>query len=167
MSDHKARISWRFSGGDFLKGRYSREHSWTFDGGSTVPASSAPTSVPAPYSNTANVDPEEAYVAAIASCHMLSFLYVAYREGFEVASYEDEAVGTMSKNERGVLWVSSAILTPRVEYGTGRAPSAEQEDHLHHRAHAECYIANSVKTEITVRARVTAHPAPERRDARP
>ena len=152
MSEHKAQIRWRISGGDFLKGRYSREHSWTFDGGVTVPASSAPSSVPAPYSNAANVDPEEAYVAAIASCHMLSFLYIAYREGFEVVSYEDDAVGTMAKNERGVLWVSSAVLTPRVEYGEGRAPSAEQEDHLHHRAHAECYIANSVRTEITVHA---------------
>jgi len=117
-----------------------------------VPASPAPSSVPPPYSNPANVDPEEAYVAAIASCHMLTFLYVAYREGFEVVSYEDDAVGTMTKNERGVLWVSSVVLAPRIEYGEERAPSAEQEAHLHHRAHEECYIANSVKTEITVRA---------------
>jgi organic hydroperoxide reductase OsmC/OhrA len=152
MSDHKAHISWRFSGGEFLKGRYSREHSWTFDGGVTVPASPSPSNVPAPYSNAANVDPEEAYVAAIASCHMLSFLYVAYRERVEVASYEDDAVGTMTKNERGALWVSRVVLSPRVEYAKGSAPTRGQETQLHHRAHAECYIANSVRTEIIVRA---------------
>src|SRR6187551_1761631 len=95
---HKAIISWKFSGQDFVKGRYSREHTWTFDGGVTVPASPAPSVVPAPWSNPAHVDPEEAYVASIASCHMLTFLWVAGRRGFVVTSYRDHAVGTMAKN---------------------------------------------------------------------
>ena len=93
MSEHKATIKWTHTQGDFLKGSYSREHTWTFDGGVTVPASPAPTSVKPPYSNAANVDPEEAYVAAISSCHMLTFLWVASRQGLEVTSYEDDAVG--------------------------------------------------------------------------
>ena len=99
MSEHKATIRWTFSGGDMLKGTYSREHVWTFDGGVTVPASSAPSAVKVPYSNPDNVDPEEAYTAAIASCHMLTFLYLASREGFEILSYQDAAFGVMTKNE--------------------------------------------------------------------
>src|SRR6476646_4431423 len=106
MSEHKATISWKRISAEFLKGRYSREHVWTFDGGVTVPASSSPSAVPKPFSNEANVDPEEAFVASISSCHMLTFLFVASRAGFEVISYEDEAVGTLSKNERGAWWVS-------------------------------------------------------------
>ena len=152
MSQHKASIRWSFTGGDFdfVKGRYSREHTWTFDGGVTVPASPSPSVVPAPYSNPAGVDPEEAFVAAIASCHLLSFLYVAHRAGFTVESYTDDAVGAMTKNERGVAWVSSTVLTPVIRYA-GTAPTREQEDSLHEEAHHICFIANSVKTEITVR----------------
>jgi organic hydroperoxide reductase OsmC/OhrA len=149
MSEHKATIRWAHSQGEFLKGSYSREHTWTFDGGVTVPASPAPTSVKPPYSNPANVDPEEAYVAAISSCHMLTFLWVASREGLEVMSYEDEAVGLMTKNERGIPWVSSVVLRPRVTFN-GPHPAPDVEDTLHHKAHEACYIANSVKTEIRV-----------------
>jgi organic hydroperoxide reductase OsmC/OhrA len=134
-----------------LKGTYSREHVWAFDGGVTVPASSAPSAVKVPYSNPDNVDPEEAYTAAIASCHMLTFLYVAARQGIAVTSYEDDAVGTVTKNERGVPWVSSVVLHPRIQYA-GDAPSAEMLASLHHKAHDGCFIANSVKTEITVSA---------------
>jgi organic hydroperoxide reductase OsmC/OhrA len=151
MSEHKASITWAFSGGDFLKGRYSREHTWAFDGGVKIPASPSPSVVPAPYSNPAGVDPEEAFVAAIASCHMLTFLYLAGREGIEVTSYEDDAVGVMTKNENRVPWVSSVLLTPRVTYGADKAPSPEQERHLHEAAHHGCFISNSVKTEITVK----------------
>ena len=150
MSEHRAQVRWRLAGGDFTKGRYSPEHSWTFDGGVTVPASPSPSAVPAPFSNPAHVDPEEASVASIATCHMLSFLFLASRAGVEVVSYEDGAVGHMTTNERGVLWVSTVELAPRVVYG-GAAPAAELEAELHHRAHEECFIANSVKTEITVR----------------
>jgi organic hydroperoxide reductase OsmC/OhrA len=149
MSEHRATIKWAHTLGDFLKGSYSREHTWTFDGGVTVPASPAPTSVKPPYSNAANVDPEEAYVAAISSCHMLTFLWVASRKGLEVTSYEDEAIGRMTKNERGIPWVSSVVLRPRVAY-SGAHPTSEVEEELHHQAHQGCYIANSVKTEITV-----------------
>lgn len=150
MSEHKATIRWAHSDGDFLKGRYSREHTWTFDGGVTVPASPSPSAVPKPYSNEANVDPEEAFVASIASCHMLTFLFVAMKAGFHVTSYEDDAVGMMTKNERGVYWVSSVVLKPRIAYGGEKRPSAEERDRLHHLAHDQCFIANSVKTEVTV-----------------
>src|SRR5215510_12096767 len=123
MSEHKATIKWTHSHGDFLKGTYSREHTWTFDGGVTVPASPSPAAVRAPFSNPANVDPEEAFVASISSCHMLTYLYVAYRKGFEVASYEDEAVGMMTKNECGIPWVSSVILRPRIAYSGSKIPA--------------------------------------------
>ncbi len=122
MSEHKAAVRWKLEGDGFLKGRYSREHSWTFDGGLTVPASPSPGVVPAPWSNPAHVDPEEAYVAAISSCHMLTFLYVAMREGFVVESYEDDAVGVMRKNERGAVWVSAVTLNPRIAYGGDKRP---------------------------------------------
>ena len=150
MSEHKAIVRWAHSEGEFLKGRYSRGHTWTFDGGVTVPASSSPSAVPKPYSVEANVDPEEAYVASLSSCHMLTFLYVAAKAGFEIATYEDEAIGTMTKNERGVLWVSNVVLRPKIAYGGDRRPSPEEEARLHHAAHDQCFIANSVKTVVTV-----------------
>jgi len=150
MSEHTATITWSHTRGDFLKGTYSREHTWSFDGGVTVPAAPALTSVPKPFGNEAAVDPEEAFVAAIASCHMLSYLFVAYRAGFEVASYHDDAVGVMTKNERGVFWVSSAVLHPRIVYAGSKQPTRDEEERLHHAAHEGCYIASSVKTEITV-----------------
>src|SRR5262245_58575592 len=152
MSEYKATIRWKQSAGEFMKGSYSREHTWSFDGGVTVPASPAPSSVRPPMSNPANVDPEEAFVASISSCHMLTFLWVAYKAGIEVTEYEDEAIGTMTKNERGVPWMSSVTLRPRITWGAQGAPTLEQLDHLHHQPHDGCYIANSVKTEITVAA---------------
>jgi organic hydroperoxide reductase OsmC/OhrA len=149
MSEHKATVTWTHSKGEFLKGTFSREHTWKFDGGVTVPASPSPSAVRPPYSNEANVDPEEAFVASISSCHMLTFLYLASRKSIDVTRYEDEAVGVMTKNERGIPWVSSVVLHPRITYA-GAAPSREVEEALHHAAHDGCYIANSVKTEITV-----------------
>lgn len=154
MSDYRATINWRHDGpGSFLKRQYTREHSWHFDGGITVPASSAPSSVPAPWSNADNVDPEEAFVASIASCHMLTYLYVASGAGFAVRSYQDDAVGRMTADPKGRLWVSHIALSPKIEYADGAAPSAEREAALHHQAHDACYIANSVRSEITVRPR--------------
>jgi organic hydroperoxide reductase OsmC/OhrA len=150
MSEHKATIKWVRTQGDFLKGTYSREHTWSFDGGATVPASSSPAAVRVPFSNPANVDPEEAFVASLSSCHMLTYLYVASRKGFEISSYEDEAVGVMTKNERGIPWVSSVTLHPRITYSGGKTPTREEEDQLHHAAHDQCFIANSVKTDIKV-----------------
>src|ERR1041385_9006664 len=105
MSEHKATSRWKRTG-DFLKGKYAREHAWTFDCGATVPASSSPHVVPPPLSNPAHVDPEEAFVASLSSCHMLWFLDLARRQGFEVETYEDEAVGVMVKNDAGVFWIS-------------------------------------------------------------
>jgi organic hydroperoxide reductase OsmC/OhrA len=150
MSEHKAVISWKHSSGEFLKGTYSREHTWTFDGGAVVPASPAPSSVRSPYSNAGNVDPEEAFVASISSCHMLTYLYLAYKNGFGVAAYEDNAVGVITKNERGIPWMSSVTLRPRITFRGERTPGPEEQHRLHHDAHEQCYIANSVKTDIRV-----------------
>lgn len=150
MSEHLVDLRWRMSGEDFKKGRYTREHSWSFDGGVTLLASSSPTAVPLPFSNPAGVDPEEAFVAAISSCHLLTFLWLASKRGFDVTSYEDHAVGTMTKNERRVPWVSHVVLDPRIEFA-GTPPTAEELATLHHDAHEQCFIASSVKTEITVK----------------
>ncbi len=151
MSEHKATIRWKRTSPDFLKGKYSREHTWTFDGGQTFEASSSPSAVPLPYSNPAYVDPEEAYVASLSSCHMLTFLYLASRQGFQVDNYEDEAVGVMTKNEKGVPWVSAVTLHPKITYSGEKRPSPEDIEHLHHQSHEQCFIANSVKTEVTVK----------------
>src|SRR6516162_2687023 len=151
MSEYKATIEWRLDGGDFLRGKYSRAHTWTFDGGVVVPASPSPAVVPAPYSNPANIDPEEAFVAAISSCHMLTYLFLAYQQGFQVDSYYDEAVGHMTKNERGVPWVSSVDLNPKIIYSGDKLPNSADEEHLHHAAHEQCFIANSIRTAVTVK----------------
>jgi organic hydroperoxide reductase OsmC/OhrA len=151
MAEHKAKLHWERKDPDFLKGKYSREHVWAFDGGVTVPASASPSVVSAPYSNPAGVDPEEAFVAAVASCHLLTFLFVASKQGFVVDEYVDEAVGAMTKNEKGVPWVSTVTLSPKIKYGGDRRPSPEELDHLHHLAHEQCFIANSIKTEVLIR----------------
>jgi organic hydroperoxide reductase OsmC/OhrA len=150
MSEHKANIIWKRSSPDFLKGKYSREHTWAFDGGFTMPASPSPSVVPTPYSNPAHVDPEEAFVASISSCHMLTFLHLASRQGFQIDSYEDEAVGAMTKNEKSVPWMSRVMLNPRIVYSGGKSPTPAEAERLHHLAHEQCYIANSVRTEIVV-----------------
>ena len=160
MAEHTATIRWALPGNGeaFLKGRYSREHTWSFDGGVTVPASPAPSVIPVPFSNPAGVDPEEAYVAAIASCHMLSFLYVAMRAGVVVERYEDDAVGVMRKNERGAIWVGAVTLRPRIVYGGSNCPTPAEVDHLHHLAHEQCFIANSVKTEVLINGKPPTAP---------
>jgi organic hydroperoxide reductase OsmC/OhrA len=150
MPTHKARISWQSSGANFLKGQFSREHAWNFDGGATVPASSSPAVVPPPGSNPACVDPEEAYVASLASCHMLTFLYLAGRQGFNVRSYEDDAEGLTSRDERGRIWVSTVTLRPTIVYDGPKQPNADETRQLHQHAHEQCFIANSVKTVIKV-----------------
>src|SRR5882672_7031920 len=150
MAEHRAIIRWKRTSPEFLKGKYSREHSWTFDGGLTIPASPSPAVVPVPYSNPAHVDPEEAFIASVSSCHMLTFLYLASKQGFQVDSYDDEAIGVMTKNDRGVPWISTITLHPRIAYGGERRPTPAEEDHLHHGAHEQCFIANSVKTDVKV-----------------
>jgi organic hydroperoxide reductase OsmC/OhrA len=150
MSEHVATIRWRRGDADFVGGKFSRVHRWTFDGGATIEASAAPSVVPAPYTSSSAVDPEEALVAAISSCHMLTFLYFAAKQGFQVDSYDDVAVGVMTKGTNGVPWVSNVTLRPKISYGGDKKPSADEESRLHHDAHEKCFIANSVKSEITV-----------------
>jgi organic hydroperoxide reductase OsmC/OhrA len=150
MAQHHATIRWEQGGGPFAKRQYTRAHTWSFDGGLTIPGAASPHAVPVQFTDPAAVDPEEAYVAAIASCHMLSFLPLAALAGFEVLRYEDEAVGRMAKNERGAYWVSEVELRPRITWVEGKAPDSAREAELHHRAHEDCYIASSVKTEIRV-----------------
>jgi organic hydroperoxide reductase OsmC/OhrA len=150
MSQHKATISWSAATPEFMSGKYSREHTWSFDGGLTVPASSSPAVVRVPLSNPANVDPEEAYVASLSSCHMLTFLHVARLAGFQIDRYDDDAVGDMAKNERGIPWIATVTLNPKVTYGGDKRPSAAEEAELHHKAHEGCFISQSVKTDVKV-----------------
>jgi organic hydroperoxide reductase OsmC/OhrA len=149
--EYKATVSWKRGGEEaFSDGKFSRAHEWSFDGGVKVPASSSPLSVKVPFSRPDAVDPEEALVAALSSCHMLTFLYLAYRQGFVVDSYDDDAVGVMTKNERGKLYVSKVTLRPAIAFSGAKQPSAAELTQLHHHAHEECYIANSVLTEVVV-----------------
>ncbi|MEA2929531.1 MAG: hypothetical protein QOG38_1959 [Hyphomicrobiales bacterium] len=149
--EYRATVTWkRQDGVPFTDQRYSRAHSWSFDGGITVPGSSSPLSVKLPYSVAEAVDPEEALVAALSSCHMLTFLYVAAKQGFVVDAYEDDAVGVMTRNEAGKMWVSKVTLHPAITFTGDKRPSETQLDELHHLAHEECYIANSVKSEVVV-----------------
>jgi organic hydroperoxide reductase OsmC/OhrA len=150
MSEHRALVRWVSLAEDFAKGKYSREHSWEFDGGQKVLASASPSVVSLPWSNPAGVDPEEAFVASVSSCHMLTFLDLARRAGHEVTSYEDDAVGTLAKTEGGARWIDKIVLRPKVSYREGTAPSAQAEHALHENAHHGCFIANSVKTAIVV-----------------
>ena len=148
--EYRASLKWTRGGAAFTDQRYSRGHTWSFDGGIVVPASSSPLSVRLPYSVAEAVDPEEALVAAVASCHLLTFLYVAAKQGYVVDSYADDAVGEMTKNERGKLWVSKVMLRPAIAFAGEKRPTKEQFDELHHLAHEECFIANSVKSEVIV-----------------
>ena len=151
MSEHQAQIRWhRREGERFTDLRFSRAHTWQFDGGVTVAASSAPSAVPLPYSNAENVDPEEAFVAAIASCHMLTFIWLAAKDRFVVDAYEDLAVGRMSRNSNNRLAVTHVQLKPSIVFSGERLPSDADLERLHHAAHEECFIANSVLTEISV-----------------
>jgi len=150
MTTHQATIRWIGPGENFVRGVYSRAHTWEFDGGATLKASSSPSVVRLPYSDPEGVDPEEAFVASLSSCHMLTFLYEAARAGFEVLAYEDEAHGELTKNERGVPWVSRVRLRPKIEFASAHQPSPEELHRLHEKAHEGCFIANSVKTEVIV-----------------
>ncbi|HYF56971.1 MAG TPA: OsmC family protein [Salinarimonas sp.] len=149
--EHRATIRWaREEGAVFTDGRYSRAHDWTFDGGVVVPGSPSPHVVPLPWSREDAVDPEEAFVAAASSCHMLTFLHLASKRRFVVDSYEDRAVGVMTKNAAGRLFVSRIVLDPTIAFSGERQPSPDEIADLHHLAHRECFIANSVLTEIVV-----------------
>ena len=154
MHTYTATITWeRDPPSTFTDKRYSRAHHWAFDGGVVVPASSSPHSVPVPLSNPANVDPEEAFVAALSSCHMLTFLYLAALDGYAVDRYTDAASGIMEKTANGRQAVTRVTLNPVVGFSGRKAPTQAALADLHHRAHEECYIANSVKTVIDVQGK--------------
>lgn len=152
--DYTATVAWtRPAGAKFTDNRYSRAHEWRFDGGTVVPASSSPLVVPPPLSNTAAVDPEEAFVASLSACHMLFFLFHAAKKGFVVERYEDSAVGTMGKNAEGRTAMLKVVMRPRITW-EGKTPDAGEIDALHHQSHLDCYIANSVKCEVVVESGV-------------
>jgi organic hydroperoxide reductase OsmC/OhrA len=150
MHDHTAQVHWQRQGAAFTDKRYSRGHAWRFDGGTVVPASSSPLSVREPYSVAAAVDPEEAFVASISSCHMLWFLDFAARAGWVVDDYLDNAVGVMTPNAQGRLWVSRVTLRPKAVFAGAHQPDAAEVARLHHAAHDDCFIANSVKSEVLI-----------------
>ncbi|MGK5075168.1 OsmC family protein [Janthinobacterium sp. ZB1P44] len=149
MHQFFATVAWQRDGQDFAGQRYSRGHEWQFDGGLTVPASSSPLSVPLPMSVAANIDPEEALVAATSSCHMLFFLSLAAQRGYVIDDYRDDAVGELGKNAQGRLAMTRIVLRPRIAFaGTPLAPEALAA--LHHDAHERCYIANSLTADVVV-----------------
>jgi organic hydroperoxide reductase OsmC/OhrA len=145
MSEHKATVKWSRGGKDFTYKAYSRDHAWSLNG-NEVPASATP----AYLGNPARVDPEAAFVAALSSCHMLTFLAVAAGKGFVVDSYEDEAVGHLEKNAAGKMAVTRVELHPRIVFAGTKQPAAADLEALHDKAHKECFIANSVATDVKV-----------------
>lgn len=148
MAKHGAWIAWR-AHGNFPSGDYSRAHDWSFDGGQQVRASSSPSVVPEPKSDPFGVDPEEALVAAVSSCHMLWFLSLAQGQGFDVASYDDDAMGEMGRVGAGKFALTRIVLRPAIAF-VGDQPDAAELTSLHHAAHERCFIANSLKTEVIV-----------------
>ncbi|WP_349262385.1 OsmC family protein [Geminicoccus sp.] len=141
-------VDWERNGQMFADNRYSRAHHWRFDGGIEVRASSSPHVVPVPMSAEDAVDPEEAFVASLASCHMLWFLSIAARKGFVVDAYRDHAEGVMEKNTAGRMAMTVVTLRPDVRFTGDRQPSRDALEAMHHQAHDQCFIANSVKTEV-------------------
>lgn len=148
MSTYTVAISWERGSQPFIDNKYSRRHTWKFDGGIEIPGSSSPHVVAAPYSDSRAVDPEEAFVASLSSCHMLWFLSIAARNGYCVDRYTDDAVGTMAKNAAGKLAMTRVTLRPHVIFAGDRMPTPSEIDAMHHEAHDECFIANSVTTEV-------------------
>lgn len=150
MSEYTAVIRWTLSEDEiFSDNQYSRGHTWEFDGGVVVPASSSPHVVPFPYSVETNVDPEEAFIAALSSCHMLVFLSIAAKRKYIIESYIDNAVGVMEKGADGKTSVTKVRLRPHIIFSGERQPTMEQLEKMHHLSHENCFIANSVKTEVT------------------
>ena len=150
MHRHEARITWTRGDAKFSDNRYSRGHEWSFDGGVAVPASSSPSVVPYPYSVAAAVDPEEALVASASSCHMLWFLSLAARKGYVVDRYEDEAYGIVERDARGKEAFTRITLRPRIAFGGAVAPTPAELEALHHAAHDECFIANTLKCDVVI-----------------
>lgn len=149
MSEYTVTVRWQRDDQDFLDDNYSRGHTWEFDGGLCVPASASPDIVPLPKSVAENVDPEEAFVASLSSCHMLFFLSIASRKGYVIDNYTDCAIGNMGRNERGKIAMTKVVLRPKIEFGGDNQPSAEKVKEIHEESHDLCFIANSVKTEVS------------------
>jgi organic hydroperoxide reductase OsmC/OhrA len=148
LSEYKTVVEWNREGAVFTDSRYSRGHRWLFDGGVEVPASSSPSVVPLPLSVAGAVDPEEAFVASLSSCHMLVFLSLAAKREFVVDSYRDEAVGVLAKDSSGKLAMTRVTLHPQVEFSGDKRPTADELAAMHHDSHEQCFIASSVKTDV-------------------
>ena len=149
-SQYSATILWQRGSQKFTDNKYSRAHQWVFSSGNTISASSSPHIVPLPYSVDENIDPEEALVASLSSCHMLFYLSIAAKKKCLIESYEDNAYGTLEKNEGGKLAMTKVVLEPDIKY-SGETPSKEQQAEIHHLAHEACFIANSVKTIVEIK----------------
>ena len=151
MSEYMAKINWRrASNENFIDNQYSRGHEWCFDGGVIVPASSSAHVVPLPYSIADHVDPEEAFVASLSSCHMLFFLSIAAKRKYVVDCYVDHAVGIMAKDNEGNMAMTKVTLRPKVKFFSDKQPSLAQLEKMHHLSHQQCFIANSVKSQIVI-----------------
>ena len=152
MADISAQIEWHRGEASFSDNRYSRLHRWRFDGGAEMQASSSPLIVPVPMSDESVIDPEEAFVASLSSCHMLWFLAIAAKRKFIVDSYVDDAVGEMGKNSDGKTVVANVTLRPKIQWSGDSQPTESQIEEMHERAHAECFIANSVTSDVHVQS---------------
>ncbi|MEZ8989892.1 OsmC family peroxiredoxin [Vibrio breoganii] len=149
MSEHSATVRWKRGETEaFSDNKYSRGHTWEFDGGASVLASASPHVVPLPLSVEENVDPEEAFIAALSSCHMLVFLSIAAKKKYVIESYTDKAIGTLSENTKGKMAVTQVALRPKIVFSGERVPTIEQLEKMHHLSHENCFIANSVETEV-------------------
>ena len=155
MSEYYATVTWQRREQTFTDNKYNRGHTWQFDGGLTVPASPSPHVVPSPMSVEENVDPEEAFVASLSSCHMLFFLTIAAKRGFIVDEYVDHAVGILDKNEAGKMAMVKVTLKPDIRFAGDKQPSYAEHETMHNRAHDSCFIANSVNTQIEVTIKKT------------
>lgn len=149
MAEYTATVRWQRGNDEkYVDNKYSRGHEWSFDGGVTVPASSSPHVVPLPYSVETNVDPEEAFVASLSSCHMLFFLSIAAKRKFVVDEYLDNAVGVVEKGRDGRISMTKVTLRQRIKFSGEKKPTLAQLEEMHHQSHEQCFIANSVKTEV-------------------
>jgi organic hydroperoxide reductase OsmC/OhrA len=144
VSEHAAKISWKHSTPTFDYRTYSRNHIWTFPNGLSIDVSAAPA-----FRGDRNlIDPEAAFVASLASCHLLTFLAICAKKGLVVESYEDDAIGYLEKNEQGLYVITRVELRPKTAFQSGTTVSSEMLGELHHLAHQGCFLANSVKTQI-------------------
>jgi organic hydroperoxide reductase OsmC/OhrA len=158
MAEYRAEVRWHRGDAPFIDNRYSRRHELIFDGGVIVPGSSSPHVVRVPLSDPSAVDPEEAFVGALSACHMLWFLSIAAARGFVVNSYHDDAVGVMAKNDTGRLAMTRVTLRPNTEFSGNSLPSGADVTAMHHEAHEECFIANSVRSEVVCEPSFTTVP---------